>query len=76
MPPFFRERKQAKLQWVENPSQRNVDSLNNVTCEASTQFRKEKKAYLKAKFEDIETNRKIKNISGLYRGISDFKKGY
>jgi hypothetical protein len=34
------------------------------------------KAYLKAKIEELETNSKIKDISGLYRGISDFKKGY
>ena len=26
--------------------------------------------------EDLETNSKIKNITDLYRGISDFKKGY
>jgi hypothetical protein len=32
--------------------------------------------YLKAKIEEIETNGKIKNIRDLYRGISDFKKGY
>ena len=31
---------------------------------------------LKAKFEELETNGKVKNIRGLYRGISDFKKGY
>jgi hypothetical protein len=31
---------------------------------------------LKAKIEDLETNSKIKNIRDLYRGISDFKKGY
>ena len=29
-----------------------------------------------AKIEDLETNSKIKNIRDLYRGISDFKKGY
>ena len=34
------------------------------------------KAYLKAKIEDLETNSKIKYIRDLYRGISDFKKGY
>jgi len=34
------------------------------------------KAYLKAKFEELETNSKIKNIRDLYRGINDFKKGY
>ena len=34
-----------------------------------------KKAYLRAKFEELETNNKIQNIRDLYRGISDFKKG-
>ena len=55
---------------------RNVDTLNNVRHEASRYFRNKKKAYLKAKIEDLETNSKIKNIRDLYRGISDFKKGY
>ena len=31
---------------------------------------------MRAKFEELETNSKIKNIRGLYRGINDFKKGY
>jgi len=35
-----------------------------------------KKAYTRAKTEDLETNSKIKNIRDLYRGISYFKKGY
>ena len=53
---------------------KNVDNLNNVRREASRHFRN-KKAYLKAKIEDLETNSKIKNIRDLYRGINDFK-GY
>ena len=56
---------------VQDPSQRNVDNLNNVRREASRYFRNKKKAYLKAKFEDLETNSKIKNIRDLYRGIRD-----
>jgi len=32
----------------------------------------EKKAYLKAKIEELETNSKVNNV----RGINDFKKGY
>ena len=64
------------MQWVQDPSQRNVDNLNNVRREASRHFRNKKKAYLKAKIEDLETNSKIKNIRDLCRGISDFKKGY
>jgi len=35
-----------------------------------------KKVYLRAKIEELETNSKIQNIRGLYRGINDFKKGY
>ena len=35
-----------------------------------------KKAYLRVKIEELETNNKIQNIRGLYRGISDFKNGY
>ena len=67
---FLDERKRAKLQWVQDPSQRNVDNLNNVRCEVSRHFRNRKKAYLKAKVEDLEPNSKIKNIRALYRGIS------
>jgi hypothetical protein len=33
-----------------------------------------KKAYLKAKIEELETNSKINNIRDLYRSISDFKR--
>jgi hypothetical protein len=41
-----------------------------------THFRNKKKEHLKGNFEELETNRKIKNIRDLYRGINDFKKGY
>ena len=44
--------------------------------EASRHFRNKKKEYLKRKFEELETNSKIKNIRDFCRGISDFKKGY
>ncbi len=64
------------MQCVQDPSQRNVDNLNKLRLEDSRQSRNKKKAYLKAQFEDLETNRKIKNIRDLYRDISDFKKGY
>jgi len=73
---FFDQRKQAKLQWVEDPGQSNVDNLNNVRHEASRHFRNKKKACLRDKFEELKTNSKIKNIWNLYRGINDFKKGY
>ena len=67
---------QGRMHWVHDPSQSNVDKLNTVKREASRHFRNKKKAYLKAGIEELENNSKIKNIRDLYRGISDFKKGY
>ena len=67
---------QAKMQWIQNQSQSSVDNLNNVRREASRHFRIKKKAYLKAKIEELEANSKINNIRDLYMGINDFKKGY
>jgi hypothetical protein len=64
------------MQWMQDPSQSNVDNLNNVRRDASRHFRNKKKAYLKYKIEELETNSKINNISDLYRGINDVKKGY
>ena len=73
---FLDQRKRAKMQWVQDPSQSNVDNLNNVRREVSRHFRNKKKAYLKAKIEELENNSKIKNVRNLYRGISDCKKCY
>jgi hypothetical protein len=64
------------LQWVQEPNQNNVDTINNVWREASRHFSKEKKEYLKAKIDELETNSKIENTRGLYRDIKDFKKFY
>jgi len=64
------------MQWIQDPSQSNIDNLNNVRREVSRLFRDKKKAYLRAKIKELETNSKIQNIRDLYRGINDFKKGY
>ena len=45
------------MQWIQDPSQSNVDILNNVRCEVSRHFRNKKKAYTRAKIEELETNR-------------------
>jgi len=52
---FSDQRKWAKMQWIQDPSQSNVDILNNVRCEVSRHFRNKKKAYLRAKIEELET---------------------
>ena len=68
------QRKRAKILWIQDPSQSNVDNLNKVRREVSRHFRNKKKAYLRSKIEELETNIKIQNIRDLYRGIIDFKK--
>ena len=73
---FSDQRKQSKMQWVQDTSQNKVDNVNSVRREASRHFRNKKKECLKDKIVELETNRKIKTIRGLYRGISDLKKGY
>jgi hypothetical protein len=73
---FLDQRKQAKMQWLRDPNQNNVDKLNSVRHEASTHFRNKKREYLKTKINECETNSENKNIRDLCRGINDFKKGY
>ena len=72
---FLNQRKQAKMQWKQDPSRSNVDNLNNIRCDASSHFRNKKKACLNVKIEELETNSKINNVMDLYRGSNDFKKG-
>jgi hypothetical protein len=70
---FIDRRKQAKMQWIQDPSLSNVDNLNNVRRDSSRHFTNKKKTYLKTKTEELETNSKINNVRDLYRGINDFK---
>jgi len=57
------------MHWIQDPSQSNVDNLKNLRRDASRHFRKKKKAYLRAKIEEMETNSKINNIRDLYRAL-------
>jgi len=40
---FLDRRKQAKMQWLQDPNQSNVGSLNNVGHEANRLYRNKKK---------------------------------
>jgi hypothetical protein len=64
------QRKEVKLQWLQDPSEINGDNLNNVRREASRYFRNKKREYLKDKTKELATNSKNKNIRDLYRGIN------
>jgi len=50
---FLDQRKQAKMQWVKDTNQSNVDNLNNVRHEAGRHFRNKKKEYLKTKIYEL-----------------------
>jgi hypothetical protein len=54
------KRIQAKLQWLQAPSEINGDNLNGVRREASRYFRNKKKEYLKEKINELATNSKNK----------------
>jgi hypothetical protein len=73
---YLEQRKKAKMQWLQDPNQSNVDNLNSLRYEASRHFRKKKREYLIAKINELETKYKNKNIRDLYKGISDFKNCY
>jgi hypothetical protein len=58
-------RKQAKLQWLQDPSEINGDNLN-IRHETSRHFRNKKRQYMKDKIDELATNSKNKNIRDLY----------
>jgi hypothetical protein len=70
------QRKQAKLQWLQNLSKPDGDNLKNLRRETSRTFRNKKLEYMKGKINELETNNKNISIRDLYRGINEFKKGY
>jgi uncharacterized protein YaaR (DUF327 family) len=59
---LFDQRKQSKLQWLQEPSELNGDNLNNVRCEARRHFRNKTREYVKDKINELATNSKSKNI--------------
>jgi hypothetical protein len=70
------QRKQAKFQWLQYPSQVKGDDPQNLRRKTSRAFRKKKTEYLKGKINEFETNNKNKNIRDFYKVKNEFKKGY
>jgi hypothetical protein len=50
--------------------------LRTVRWEASGHTRNDKRECLKDKINELESKSKDKNSTDLYRGITEFKKGY
>ena len=64
----------AKMRWLQDPQQSNLDNLNNVRREASKHFSNKKKENLEAKIDELERNSKI-NISETCIGASVILRG-
>jgi hypothetical protein len=47
------QRKQAKLQWLQDRKEINGDNLNNIRHETSRHFRNKKREYLKDKINEL-----------------------
>jgi hypothetical protein len=56
---FLDQRKQAKMQWVLNPSQSNVNKLDNVTREARRHSGNKKKEYSITNIDEVVGSSKI-----------------
>jgi hypothetical protein len=51
---------QAKLQWLQNPSQINGDNMENIRCEASRNFRTKRREYFKNTMNELQMNSRNK----------------
>jgi hypothetical protein len=70
------QRKQAKLQWLQDPSEINGHNLHNIGHEASRYFMNKKSKYLKDEINELATNSENKKIRDKCKGINKFKRGY
>jgi hypothetical protein len=52
-PQLLDQRKEARFQWLQDPSEINGDNLNNVRCEANRYCRNKKREYLKDKINKL-----------------------
>jgi hypothetical protein len=61
---------------LQDPSEIDRNSPNNVRREASSQYGNAKREYSKDKIIELAVYSKNKNVRGIYRGITEFKRGY
>jgi hypothetical protein len=73
---YLDRRKQARLQWLQDPSDINGDNPNNIRREAYVHFTNKKREYLKDKSDVLAMNSKNKHITHLNREVNELKKGY
>jgi hypothetical protein len=63
------------MQCLQDTNQSNEYNPKSVRRDANRCFRKKEGIY-ESRVNKLETNSRKKNITELYRGIRDFKKGY
>ena len=51
---YLDQRKQAKMKWVQDTRQSNVNNINTVRCEAKVHFRNKKQVYPKVKLRNLK----------------------
>jgi hypothetical protein len=56
------QRKEAKSQWLQDPSEINGSNLNNIKREASRQFRNKERENLKDKINELARNTMKKKL--------------
>jgi hypothetical protein len=66
-PKLLDQKKQARLQWLQDPNKMNGYNLNSLRLEASGHFRNKKKECLKDKINELEASNNNKNIRDLYK---------
>jgi hypothetical protein len=64
------QRKQVKLQRLQDSREINGDNLNNVRRQASMHFQNKRKEYLKDETNEFAINSKNKNFRDPHRGIN------
>ena len=59
---FLDQRKRAKMQWMQDPNQSNVDILNNVRREVSTHFRDKRRHICELKLRNMKLTVRSKTL--------------
>jgi hypothetical protein len=50
------QRKEAKVECLQDPSKTNGDNLNNIRCETSRHFRNKRREYLEENIDELAVN--------------------
>jgi hypothetical protein len=72
---LLNQRKQAKMQWVQNLSQKSVDNLNNVRLEANRHFRKKRRHILKLNLRNLKLTVRSKILGTCIRALMTSRRG-